>query len=670
MNEKMKKTLSKVRTGCYLLPCCLIAGGAAFGGNNTSSADAVIELDAYDISKIEEALKAQENSEILENKSVVSIGKLPVKEAKSSKHGEAQSFVDGTYEGVGVGFAGHIKVKVVVENSKIVSIEVIEVEADDAPFVAKAKGVITSILQYQTLDVDTVSGATYSSKGIIAAVRNALEGVEDTSEIAPQKGKPAPTALPAFGDSEYKDGVYYGTGTGFGGEVKVKVVIKDGKITEITIESAGGEDGSYLSRAKTLIEKVLEKQSPNVDTVSGATYTSNGIISAIQNALTQAKKEDAGDKEDTTKKTEKEDNSSEKGTNSYIDGVYTGTAKGFRGNMTATVTIKKQKITKITIDSDDDEAFLKRAKTLISTIIKKQTPDGIDVVSGATYSSNGILNSVKEALKKASNSGDSESDSKTSTPTPTVTATPTATPLPAEDIKDTETGGYKDGIYTGTATGFRGETKATVTIQNKQISNIDIESKDDESFLEMAKTLITTIIQKQTPEGIDVVSGATYSSNGILNAVKDALKTAVDNQTTTLTPTFTPTATPLPTSTPVATPTPATSIIPSPTATPSPTPEEGEVVEGNFKDGAYEAKAVGFNGNVLVEVLVENGAISEITIKDYVDDDEFFWEAYNGVTTQILSKQTAEGIDVVSGATYSSNGIINAVKKALDQATE
>ena len=540
MKEKIKKNLSKVRTGCYLLPCFLMAGGAVFAGSDRTSETTSVELEAYDISKVEEVLKAQAHAEVkdIEKKKVNSTkGKSTKKGGKGSKHGEAQSFLDGTYEGVGVGFAGKIKVKVVVEEGKIVSIEVTEVEADDAPFVAKAKGVIESILQYQTMDVDTVSGATYSSKGIIAAVRNALEGVEDTSEIAPQKGKPAPTAVPEFEDAEYKDGVYYGTGIGFGGEIKVKVVIAQSKIIEITVESAGGEDGSYLTRAKMLIEKVVEKQSPNVDTVSGATYTSNGIISAIQNALSQAKK-DSGEKED-------------------------------------------------------------------KIILEK--------------------NQKKSEVSSRNNAG--------------------------------ETNGYQDGVYTGTAKGFRGDMEATVTIQNKKIRDITIVSKDDESFLKKAMTLIEVMKQKQTAEGIDVVTGATYSSNGIINSVKEALKKAVRNERMNKTESDlmpTPTARP----------------IPSPTEAPQPTGGEEESEKKMYRDGTYQGQGLGFNDYVTVEVAVQNGSISKITIKEYADDEEFFWAAYNGVTAQIFKKQTTEGIDVVSGATYSSEGIIDAVKKALEQAKE
>ena len=72
MNEKVKKALSKVKTGCYLLPCFLMAGGAAFAGNNRTAPAAAVELDSYDISKIEEVLKAEESTKTQQNTRVSS----------------------------------------------------------------------------------------------------------------------------------------------------------------------------------------------------------------------------------------------------------------------------------------------------------------------------------------------------------------------------------------------------------------------------------------------------------------------------------------------------------------------------------------------------------------------------------------------------------------------
>ena len=91
------------------------------------------------------------------------------------------------------------------------------------------------------------------------------------------------THLPAA----YKDGTYYGTGTGFGGTLKVKVEISGGKITDIQIME--NQDGSeYISKASALINAIISSQSTNVDTVSGATYSSVGIIQAVRDALSQA----------------------------------------------------------------------------------------------------------------------------------------------------------------------------------------------------------------------------------------------------------------------------------------------------------------------------------------------------------------------------------------------
>ena len=82
-----------------------------------------------------------------------------------------------------------------------------------------------------------------------------------------------------------KDGTFTGTGTGFGGEIKSSVTIKNGKITNIKILSASGETPSYLKRAKSVLSLVIDKQTYNVDSVSGATYSSNGIIESDRKSV-------------------------------------------------------------------------------------------------------------------------------------------------------------------------------------------------------------------------------------------------------------------------------------------------------------------------------------------------------------------------------------------------
>lgn len=88
--------------------------------------------------------------------------------------------------------------------------------------------------------------------------------------------------------STYMDGVYEGTGIGFGGDITLSVTIAEGKISQVEIVSADAEDPAYFDMAKVLTDSIVEAQNSEVDTVSGATYSSNGIRDAAADALSKA----------------------------------------------------------------------------------------------------------------------------------------------------------------------------------------------------------------------------------------------------------------------------------------------------------------------------------------------------------------------------------------------
>ena len=177
------------------------------------------------------------------------------------------------------------------------------------------------------------------------------------------------TSVPKDG---YKDGTYQGSGTGFGGTITVQVTISGGKITAIDIVSAAGETASYLANAKGVISKMLAGQTPNVDAVSGATYSSNGIIQAVQNALSKAGNGNTKAEKKKKKKTNKVTPtptitprpSKPKPTVTpgadetvyYKDGTYTAKAAGFQGPVTITVVIKDGAITEVTNENTDTPA--------------------------------------------------------------------------------------------------------------------------------------------------------------------------------------------------------------------------------------------------------------------------------------------------------------------------
>ena len=510
----------------------------------------------------------------------------------------------------------------------------------------------------------------------------------------------------------YKDGTYQGSGTGFGGMITVQVTVSGGKITAVDILSASGETGSYFASAQGVVSKVLSSQSPNVDAVSGATYSSNGIIQAVQNALSQAGNSDSATPTPTP--TPKPAKKPKKDTSvSYKDGVYEGQAEGFDGTVTVKVTIKNGKIKKISnTNTDTPEFFNKAWKTIKSNVISRQSTSEIDTVSGATFSSNGILGALSQALSKADQSGTTDSKEEDITPTPTTVPDETVTPIPTEIPQPTKTPDnpsdeqpvvklLKDGTYTGSAMGYSGKVNITLTIKDGKITEVTNTNSDTRSFFNKAwRSIQPKILEKQSTEGIDTVSGATFSSMGILDASKIALEqakntevqpsvtpepteapdstekpeptntpkpTSVPEPTTAPEPTAVPepTETPEPTSVPEPTDTPENSVTPEPTATPEPTP----VPAGAYTDGTYTGIGEGNDGpdSVQVTVTISGGQIVGATYFSY-DDEEYADTAWEGILGQVMGKQSADSVDTVSGCTYSSQGFIQAFRNALNQA--
>ena len=100
---------------------------------------------------------------------------------------------------------------------------------------------------------------------------------ENKQQIAEAQAK---NAAAEGGAVSYADGTYTGSGDGFGGTVSVEVTVSGGKITAIDVVNA-----AYLDKAKGIIDSMISANSPEVDTISGATFSSTGIKTAVQQAL-------------------------------------------------------------------------------------------------------------------------------------------------------------------------------------------------------------------------------------------------------------------------------------------------------------------------------------------------------------------------------------------------
>lgn len=272
-----------------------------------------------------------------------------------------------------------------------------------------------------------VAGSLYGYKVPVYETKASVEDTQEQEDEVPvvktsteeetKEDEAAEEEEQAKGSFDLEDGVYQGSGTGYRGNITVAVTIKDKQITSIEILSAS-DDEPFFGRAKGLIDQIIKKQSTKIDTVSGATFSSHGIIKAVRNALSQAavtetaSAEKGGNSGSDGTNTENKENSTTAvtGTLPYNEGVYYGTAEGYNGDITVAIVIREKTLKAVlVIGEEDDDAFFGRAMDVVTQMMKKQSTE-VDTVSGATYSSKGLIQAVKNALEEAKRVTNGETD--------------------------------------------------------------------------------------------------------------------------------------------------------------------------------------------------------------------------------------------------------------------
>lgn len=591
MREKWKKYVEKFRsfvdkvsgvkgiTAIIPAVCLAVLMVTVLTGYKTPQAKKYEASETEDISQIKEALAKESTSAMAET--------TKKNTTKKGKKG-AIDVKDGTYKGSANGYGGKVTVNVTVSKKTMTAIDIVSAPGETDSFFNRAKGVIDEMLTAQSTDVDVVSGATYSSNGIIGAVKNALFGTESNNATAATANAgnaagSAPSVSKVSESGTWKDGTYTGLGKGFGGTISVKVTVKDGKISAIDVTSASGETASYFSKAKGIIPKMISGQTTNVDAASGATYSSNGIITAVRNALSKAEtgKSSTKKKKKKNKKNKKKNSGSNINNNNnniaapaegYEDGTYTGSAacsgEQFKEySVTANVTIKNGKISAVEISSTAKGTNLKQfmsrdeIKNLPSLIVSKNGTSGVDAVSGATYSSHAIFNAVNDALSKAKkNSSSTEKKEETTTEKKEETTTEkkeetttekkeetttekkeeTTTEKKEETTENPDEGkNYKNGTYKVSITCEPDEDEdfdpytisIDITIKKDKITEIsnitaNTNSTNKAYTNDAKKGMVSKIVANGNADGVNTVSGATCSSKAIKDACQKAFNAA------------------------------------------------------------------------------------------------------------------------------------------------
>jgi uncharacterized protein with FMN-binding domain len=399
------------------------------------------------------------------------------------------------------------------------------------------------------------------------------------SDIGVQTSKAAGTTA----QTAYEDGYFTGKSKGYRqGTVTVIVRISNGKISTMTAK-AGKDKKKYFKKAKTVIKKIVKKQSVSgVDTVTGATKSSKAIIKAAGEALKKAKKRESAiisDAQENTgkndvetvtdtvltenktdgKKPEQENTengqeengsgvpetdavSTENGTTGSTDSITAGTDSNgnsagnsaenttgsMNGNIIGNTTENSTNITGNTsTEGTVSDGTQKNPEN--NTDLSTDNIAGNGEQNAGSSGQNtgnggqGAENTGQNTGNGGQNTGNTESDKENSK------ETPSETPDPDTDSSTAVTG-WKDGTYTGTGMGMNGTITATVTISGGVVSSVSCSGSDDAPYFDDAKSGIISryygCSEASGAPSVDAVTGATYSSAGIISAISSAISQA------------------------------------------------------------------------------------------------------------------------------------------------
>lgn len=182
------------------------------------------------------------------------------------------------YEGTGVGFMGDVKVSVAIDGSRIDAINVLShsetIGISDPAFIQ----LIPAIIENQNINIDNIAGATYTSIAIKEAVREAAAKAGLKLKIIEAAKEELEN------DIKNSTGVE-GTGEGYLDDIVVEIEKTGDKITNIWVTYHGDTEAIAKPAFEELTARVIENQHTDVDMIAGATWTSEGFLEAVEDAL-------------------------------------------------------------------------------------------------------------------------------------------------------------------------------------------------------------------------------------------------------------------------------------------------------------------------------------------------------------------------------------------------
>lgn len=225
---------------------------------------------------------------------------------------------------------------------------------------------------------------------VLTTLAGCGSSTKETTAAATQAATTA-AAAEAAASGSYVPGTYSATAQGFGGDVTVTLTVDESKITDVQITGDKETPEKGGEAIKTLQPLLLEKQSADVDAVSGSTITSDAVKKAFADALAKAESGEAGGEEASGSKSV-----------TYTAGTYEGTGTGYNGPVTVAVTFTDSAISDIEVkESKETEHVGTPAFDDLIPAMIEGNGTGVDSVSGATFSSRALKDAVNAAAEEA-----------------------------------------------------------------------------------------------------------------------------------------------------------------------------------------------------------------------------------------------------------------------------
>ncbi|MEV5493336.1 FMN-binding protein [Streptomyces bobili] len=305
---------------------------------------------------------------------------------------------------------GAVQVRVTVSNGKITKAETVQApkggQSDQITANAVPK-LNQAALTAQSADIDAVSGATFTSEGYKKSLQSAIDKMKASAGASQGAAGAAPVSGTFEGDAAQTQ---YGA-------VQVRITVSNNQITKAETVQApkGGQSDQITANAvPKLNQAVVTKQSPDIDAVSGATYTSTGYKQSLQSAIDKANASagaqgsgaQEGSKAPEAPKAPEASKAPEGSGNAQAGGTFTGDAvQTDYGTVQVRITVSGGKITKAeTVQApkggQSDQITANAVPKLNQAAVAAGSAD-IDAVSGATYTSGGYKESLQSALDQA-----------------------------------------------------------------------------------------------------------------------------------------------------------------------------------------------------------------------------------------------------------------------------